>query len=146
MTEQLTTRRFPGGIHPSDAEKPRTRALAVEAVPAPAKAVVLLQQHIGAPAVPVVEKGDEVARGQVIAEAGGFVSVPYHSPVSGKVVSRLPNPEPRSLSKCSIPFSGEMVRMPWRPSCSPTLRSAAAPISDHAPQLMLSDGNPRWRR
>ena len=59
----------------------------VETLPAPAKATVLLQQHIGAPAKPVVSKGDEVARGQVIAEAGGFVSIPYHSPVSGRVVA-----------------------------------------------------------
>ncbi|MHC4200070.1 MAG: electron transport complex subunit RsxC [Planctomycetota bacterium] len=80
------TRRFRGGVHPHDAEKPRTKGLAIETLPAPAKATVLLQQHIGAPAKAVVAKGDEVARGQVIAEAGGFVSVPYHSPVSGKVV------------------------------------------------------------
>ncbi|MHC5056865.1 MAG: electron transport complex subunit RsxC [Planctomycetota bacterium] len=84
--EKVATRRFAGGVHPHDAEKPRTRGLAVETLPAPARAVVALQQHIGAPAMAVVKKGDTVARGQPIAEAGGFVSVPYHAPVSGKVV------------------------------------------------------------
>ena len=86
-TKATKARRFRGGVHPHDAEKPRTRGLAVETLPAPAKATVLLQQHIGAPAKAVVAKGDEVARGQLIAEAGGFVSIPYHSPVSGKVVA-----------------------------------------------------------
>ncbi|MDP8286104.1 MAG: electron transport complex subunit RsxC, partial [Candidatus Electryonea clarkiae] len=43
--------------------------------------------HIGAPAIPLVKKGDEVKKGQPIADPGGFVSVPVHSPVSGKVVS-----------------------------------------------------------
>ena len=51
----------------------------------PEKVVVPIAQHIGAPAKPVVNKKDEVKLGQVIAEAGGFVSVPIHSPVSGKV-------------------------------------------------------------
>ena len=45
----------------------------------------MLSQHIGAPANPVVEKGDHVKVGQVIAEAGGFVSAPIHASVSGTV-------------------------------------------------------------
>ena len=44
-----------------------------------------LSQHIGAPAKPVVKKGDCVLKGQLIAEAGGFVSSPIYSSVSGKV-------------------------------------------------------------
>lgn len=44
-----------------------------------------LQQHIGAPAIPVVKKDDEVFVGTLIAKAGGFVSAPVHSSVSGKV-------------------------------------------------------------
>ena len=44
-----------------------------------------LSQHIGAPAKPLVKKGDRVLKGQVIAEAGGFVSAPIHSSVSGTV-------------------------------------------------------------
>ena len=44
-----------------------------------------LSQHIGAPANPVVKKGDHVLKGQMIAEAGGFVSAPVYSSVSGTV-------------------------------------------------------------
>ncbi len=44
-----------------------------------------LSQHIGAPAVPVVKKGDKVFVGTLIAESGGFVSAPIHSSVSGTV-------------------------------------------------------------
>jgi electron transport complex protein RnfC len=82
----MNVRRFHGGVHPHDLEKPRTRGLEIQTAPVPAKLTVALQQHIGAPAKPAVAKGDAVKRGQVVGEAGGFVSVPYHSPVSGKVV------------------------------------------------------------
>ena len=46
---------------------------------------ILVSQHIGAPAKPIVKKGDHVLAGQKIAEAGGFVSAPIHSSVSGTV-------------------------------------------------------------
>ena len=49
-----------------------------------------LSQHIGAPAKPVVKKGDRVLKGQVIAEAGGFVSAPIHASVSGTVKGMEP--------------------------------------------------------
>lgn len=53
---------------------------------APPKLITLpMSMHIGAPAVPVVKAGDEVLKGQLIARAGGFVSSPIYSPVSGKV-------------------------------------------------------------
>ena len=51
-------------------------------------------QHIGAPAEPIVKKGDEVKTGDKICEAKGFVSVPAHSPVSGKVKAVEPRPHP----------------------------------------------------
>ena len=53
----------------------------------PEIAVVPLSQHIGAPAVPCVSKGDTVRTGQVIATAAGFVSSNIHAPVSGTVVA-----------------------------------------------------------
>ena len=75
---------FRGGVHPYDGkelskEKPITDY-------APGKELVYpLSQHIGAPAKPVVKKGDHVLAGQMIAEAGGFVSAPIHASVSGTV-------------------------------------------------------------
>lgn len=86
MKQAMKTLRFPGGVHPPDTEKPRTRGLPIETFPAPGRVVLALQQNIGAPSKPIVKKGDEVLRGQPVAEAGGFVSVPMHSPVSGKVL------------------------------------------------------------
>ena len=54
-------------------------------MPAVSEVRIPLQQHIGAPAKPVVKKGDKVFVGTLIAEAGGFVSAPVHSSVSGEV-------------------------------------------------------------
>ncbi|MBR3647686.1 MAG: electron transport complex subunit RsxC [Paludibacteraceae bacterium] len=73
-----------GGVHPHD-NKEFSAHQPITAVPLPKKAVIPLVQHIGAPAKPVVQKGDAVKVGQLLAEAGGFVSAPIHSPVSGKV-------------------------------------------------------------
>ena len=54
-------------------------------IPVPPQVVVPMSMHIGAPAVPAVKAGDEVKVGQLIATAGGFVSSPVYSGVSGKV-------------------------------------------------------------
>ena len=59
---------------------------AIRELPAPQRVVIPLSQHIGAPAAALVKKGDAVLMGQKIGEAGGFVSAPVHSSVSGKVV------------------------------------------------------------
>jgi electron transport complex protein RnfC len=77
--------KFSGGVHPH--EHKLTAAQAIENMPAPARAIFPVSQHIGAPARPVVAIGDHVLRGQVIAEACGFVSVPIHSSISGEVVA-----------------------------------------------------------
>ncbi len=76
---------FPrGGVHPPackiTAESP------IRTAPLPPEVIIPLSQHIGAPATPIVKAGDKVLAGQCIAEAGGFVSAPVHSSVSGTVV------------------------------------------------------------
>lgn len=73
-----------GGVHPNDNKVYSAHKKIVE-VPLPKKAIIPLVQHIGAPAKAIVQKGDKVLVGQLIAEAGGFVSAPIHSPVSGTV-------------------------------------------------------------
>lgn len=75
---------FQGGVHPAE-YKELTENCAFEIMPNPKQIIVPLSQHIGKPAKPLVKKGDEVKAGQVIAEQDGFISVPIHSPVSGKV-------------------------------------------------------------
>ena len=72
-----------GGVHPK--ENKLSAGQKIQVVPLPKQAIIPLSQHLGAPAVPVVEKGAEVKVGQLIAQAGGFVSANVHSPVSGKV-------------------------------------------------------------
>ena len=72
-----------GGIHPE--ENKLTHEVATKVAALPKQAIFPLSQHIGAPAKPVVQKGDKVKVGTLIAEAGGFVSAPIFSSVSGTV-------------------------------------------------------------
>jgi electron transport complex protein RnfC len=80
-----------GGVHPEYA-KQATAALPIVAMPAPATVFVSTLQHLGAPAKPVVKKGDSVLVGQPIAEPAGFVSARIHSPVSGTVAGIVSRP------------------------------------------------------
>ena len=75
---------FPGGIHPHD-EKHYSAAAPITIFPTPQRVIIHLSQHIGAPSTPIVEVGDVVQKGQKIAEASGFVSIPQHASISGKV-------------------------------------------------------------
>lgn len=72
-----------GGVHP--AENKLSASSPIREAALPKQAVFSMFQHIGAPAKPLVKKGDVVKVGTVIAEAGGFVSAPVHSSVSGTV-------------------------------------------------------------
>ena len=72
-----------GGIHPE--ENKLTHDAVTQVAALPKQAIFPLSQHIGAPAKPVVQKGDRVKVGTMIAEAGGFVSAPIFSSVSGTV-------------------------------------------------------------
>lgn len=72
-----------GGIHP--AENKLSAGKSIEVLELPKQVSILLSQHIGAPATPVVAKGDEVKVGTLIAKSTGFISANIHSSVSGKV-------------------------------------------------------------
>ena len=72
-----------GGVHPE--ENKLTSDLATQMAALPKQAIFPFSQHIGAPAKPVVAKGDKVKVGTLIAEAGGYVSAPIYSSVSGTV-------------------------------------------------------------
>lgn len=90
-------RMFPGGIHPREGKngKAVNGLNPIRPLDAPPRVIIPLQQHIGAPAKAIVSPGDHVRLGEKIAEAGGFVSAPIHSSVSGTVHavqdSLLPN-------------------------------------------------------
>lgn len=72
-----------GGVHP--AENKLSAGSPIREAALPKQAVFSMFQHIGAPAKPVVKKGDVVKVGTLLGEAGGFVSAPIYSSVSGKV-------------------------------------------------------------
>lgn len=79
-------RTFSGGVHPDDG-KGATAQLAIVNIDTPAKVVVPLRQHLGAPATPVVKVGDWVVKGQVVGDAAGWVSAPVHASISGEVTA-----------------------------------------------------------
>jgi len=89
----MKAKTFKGGIHPHD-HKYLSNNETIAEFPEPNSVIIHLSQHIGAPAKPIVKPGDEVKKGQIIAEANGFVSVPMHSSVSGKVkkIANFPHP------------------------------------------------------
>lgn len=72
-----------GGVHPKDSKLSADEA--IKTIALPEHAIIPLSQHIGAPATPVVAKGDHVLAGQLIAKATGFMSANIHSPYSGTI-------------------------------------------------------------
>ena len=75
---------FKHGIHPPES-KEETSGLPIRQFPFAPVIILPMAQHIGAPSEIVVREGQEVHRGQLLAKANGYVSVPMHAPVSGKV-------------------------------------------------------------
>ncbi|MCK5406921.1 MAG: electron transporter RnfC, partial [Candidatus Krumholzibacteria bacterium] len=86
MSERISKskRSFRHGVHPGE-HKEMTESRLLERLPVPSEVVLPLNQHLGAPSKPIVGVGEKVYRGQKIAEAGGYVSVPLHASVTGRV-------------------------------------------------------------
>ncbi|ROS05806.1 electron transport complex protein RnfC [Sinobacterium caligoides] len=82
---------IPGGIHPAE-NKQQSLKRPIQSACIPKQLILPVAQHIGAPAKPIVSVGDTVLKGQKIAEANGFVSVPIHAPSSGTVTAIEPRP------------------------------------------------------
>jgi electron transport complex protein RnfC len=77
---------FHGGVHPPE-NKHQSLGKPIQPVAIPPELTLPLNQHIGAPAEPVVAVGDAVLKGQMIARPLGLVSVPVHAPTSGTVIA-----------------------------------------------------------
>ena len=75
---------FPRGIHLEEF-KDETNAKPTRRLPFAPEIIVPLAQHVGKPAKALVYKGQQVNRGELIAEADGFMSVPIHAPVTGTI-------------------------------------------------------------
>ncbi|MBI4745147.1 MAG: electron transport complex subunit RsxC [Deltaproteobacteria bacterium] len=103
----LKRKGFKGGVHPPDG-KELSNAKAVVTLPVPEKVKIPLSQHIGAPAEPLVKVGDTVKKGQKIGEAQGYISVPIHASISGKVtaLASFPHPAGKSLPSIQIESDG----------------------------------------
>jgi electron transport complex protein RnfC len=124
-------RSFSHGVHPP-AAKAETCDLPIRRFPFAPVLVIPLAQHIGKPSVPVVREGEEVSRGQVIAEPDGFLSVAQHAPVSGRVsrIGLVPN------------IAGRMVEgiylEPWPGSSQELAEGVPCPIDTATPMEIVS--------
>lgn len=104
---------FKHGIHPPES-KGETNALAVRQFPFSPMIILPMAQHIGAPSKIIVSEGQEVYRGQVLAEAAGYVSVPIHAPVSGTIrkIANVPSISGKMVQGIyleAFPFSSQEV-------------------------------------
>ena len=108
MKKIKESRKTRKGVHPAY-RKDLAASAAVENAPLPELLVVSMAQHLGAPAVPAVEKKQEVLGGQVIAEAGGFISACVHAPSSGvvKSIESRPTPAGRNAQAVIIETDGQ---------------------------------------
>ncbi|OPX25422.1 MAG: electron transport complex subunit RsxC [Candidatus Latescibacteria bacterium 4484_107] len=97
---------FKRGVHPPY-RKTATQHLPLVTMPPPERVVIPCSQHIGAPSEPIVSKGDEVKIGQPISQAKGFVSVPSHASISGKVAAIEPLPHPLGMKAEAIVIEGD---------------------------------------
>ena len=99
---------FKGGIHPDDGKDLAKNKEIVELKPK-GDLIYPVSQHIGAPAKPIVAAGDHVLKGQMIAEAGGFVSAPVYASVSGSVKAIAPhlNPTGGTVNSIVVENDGE---------------------------------------
>jgi electron transport complex protein RnfC len=108
--------RIRGGVHPDDrkrlsAERP------IEPLPLPTLLHIPVQQHIGAAANPVVQRRQQVAKGELIARAQGAVSAPIHAPTSGRIAGLgfYPANHPSGLSVRTITLQPDGEDR-WHPS------------------------------
>ena len=99
---------FKGGIHPPD-KKELAKDSPVKDAHIPQRVVVPLSQHVGAPCKSLVSINQQVKKGEIIGEPGGFVSSPVHASISGKVVAigEFPNAMGRMVTSVVIENDGK---------------------------------------
>jgi H+/Na+-translocating ferredoxin:NAD+ oxidoreductase subunit C len=97
---------FKGGIHPCYNKNLAAKKEIVDA-PLPPLAVIPMSQHIGAPATPIVKRGEQVKVGQVIGEPAGFISATIHATISGKVKAVQPFEHPSGFRVNSVIIEGD---------------------------------------
>jgi electron transport complex protein RnfC len=113
---------FRGGVT-VPLHKNLTATLKIEKLPSPPRVIIHCAQHMGTPAIPIVNQGDRVLVGQVVAEAAGPLSLPVHASISGTIVSvgQFPHPLGSLMTAVEIENDGtdeksEMLPLdkPWK--------------------------------
>ena len=94
---------FPGGVHPPQ-QKTLSNSARIARLPLPDKLVVPIKQHIGANGKLIVEKGQQVLKGQALTVPVANWSVPVHAPSSGTItdIASMPSAHPSALPELSI--------------------------------------------
>jgi len=112
---------FPiGGVHPE--ENKFSSHKKIETLPIPPIVIIPISQHIGAPAKALVARGDKVKTGQIIAEAGGFVSANIHSSVTGTVLKVDAFPDSTGYRRMSVQIQTEADEWVSEIDLSPELK------------------------
>ena len=117
---------FTGGLTLPRRE-PRAGELPIRQMPFAPRLHLPLRQHEGSPAVAVVREGEEVSRGQLLAQAEAETSVPLHAPATGWVLSIVERPDPAGGTVpviCLVPFPGDTQEYPGGPGLDPDAASA----------------------
>ncbi len=106
---------FKGGVYPPE-NKLISITKHIGTLPSPKYVVIPIQQHIGNPANPIVQVGDMVKAGEIIAEPNGFMSVGVHSSISGKVkeIALHPHPNGKNIQSIVIESDGKDEHISFR--------------------------------
>lgn len=109
----MSLKTFAKGVHPAEF-KSLSEDKPIEKMPLPSEVFIPLQQHIGAPCTPVVEKGQMVKTGQVIGKSGGFVSSTIHATITGKIrtIEKFLHPLGINVAMVNIVAEGEEELLP----------------------------------
>lgn len=132
----MRSRGFFGGVHP-EYNKKMANSRSIREMPLPDELVVYFSQNLGAPSKPIIEKGDEVKKGQVIGESGGFVSTPVHAPTSGKVISIEKRPSPVGSDMLAVVIKPD-GRDEWAPGCN--VERGSADLDSEKIKAFIHDG------
>lgn len=133
---------FRGGIHPLHAighGKGLTASLPIEDAPAPARVIIPMAQHIGAPCAPCVAVGDRVLRGQMVGQTRGYVAAPVHASVSGTVVEIAPHLVAGGNVVPCVVIENDF-RDEWAPECSLGARAPEEIEGEEALRCVLEGG------
>ncbi len=122
----MKTKTFSHGIHPHDG-KAYAASSPIRQIEVTGDMVYPLSQHIGAPAKPVVAVGDRVLGGQLLAEAGGYVSAPIYAATSGTVTAIAPHPTTSGETALAITLTPDGLYEWIDPSHNPHNRSTPTP-------------------